>query len=395
MEDKEKRIKEEYQMRGLIYEEKKLWVFLDEINTCKSLDLISELMCKHSCQGKKLNNNIVFIAACNPYRQTKYNKEEEVCLKTFLAYKDLEKLNEKKIKGLDNIIKSISCKLVYYVNPLPHSLFNYVFDFGSLNKEEEEKYIENMIQESITKIIYKNKEQLSSDKLNEIKTIAKKMIIEAPNSIRKENDISFLSLRDIRRFVIFEKFFYNYLKNKKEKLLNLIDDEVIKEFPYDKLTEFEFQICSINLAIYICYYLLIIKKDLREELEKKLNKIFKRDFLQLPLLEERFILDNIELKKGIGKNKALLENIFSLFCCINNKIPIFLVGKPGYNKSLSVQLINKSMKGSSSNNPLFKLYPKIILHSYQGSLFSTSESVQNIFNKARKSYLPLYDKNII
>jgi len=31
--------------------------------------LISELMCKHTCQGKILPSNIVFIAACNPYRQ--------------------------------------------------------------------------------------------------------------------------------------------------------------------------------------------------------------------------------------------------------------------------------------------------------------------------------------
>ena len=34
---------------GMIYEEEKIWVFLDEINTCKSMGLISELMCKHSC----------------------------------------------------------------------------------------------------------------------------------------------------------------------------------------------------------------------------------------------------------------------------------------------------------------------------------------------------------
>ena len=89
----------------------------------------------------------------------------------------------------------------------------------------------------------------------------------------------------------------------------------------------------------------ITEKDLRDQLVEKLNKKFKYgDFLELPNLEEHFIVDNIELGKGIAKNKSLLENIFSLFCCINNKIPLFIVGKPGCSKSLSVQLIYKSMK---------------------------------------------------
>ena len=60
--------KEKFQGNKLLYEPKKMWVFLDEINTCKSMGLISELMCKHSYHGRRLPENIVFIAACNPYR---------------------------------------------------------------------------------------------------------------------------------------------------------------------------------------------------------------------------------------------------------------------------------------------------------------------------------------
>ena len=43
------------------------WVFLDEINTCDHLGLITELMCNLSVLGSQLPKNIVFIAACNPY----------------------------------------------------------------------------------------------------------------------------------------------------------------------------------------------------------------------------------------------------------------------------------------------------------------------------------------
>ena len=90
------------------------------------------------------------------------------------------------------------------------------------------------------------------------------------------------------------------------------------------------------------------------------------------------------MKKGIAKNRALLENIFTLFVCVNAKIPLFIVGKPGCSKSLSVQLLFNSMKGEISDNYLFKTMPKLISSSYQGSLGSTSKGVLNIFKKARQ-----------
>ena len=107
------------------------------------------------------------------------------------------------------------------------------------------------------------------------------------------------------------------------------------------------------------------------------------NFLDLPKREQKFIAKNIELEKGIARNRALLDNLFALFITINTKVPIFIVGKPGCSKSLSVQLINKAMKGNSSNNPIFKNLPRIITSSFQGSMGSTSKGVKNVFKKAR------------
>jgi hypothetical protein len=89
------------------------------------------------------------------------------------------------------------------------------------------------------------------------------------------------------------------------------------------------------------------------------------------------------MESGIAKNRALLDNIFALFVTINTKVPIFIVGKPGCSKSLSVQLITKSMKGNSSNNSFFKNLPRIVPSSFQGSMGSTSKGVKSIFKKAR------------
>jgi len=47
------------------------------------------------------------------------------------------------------------------------------------------------------------------------------------------------------------------------------------------------------------------------------------NFLIVPEKEENFIADNVELEKGIAKNRALLENLFSLFVSINTNSYIY------------------------------------------------------------------------
>ena len=360
----EKEKKEKYIINNLIYEEKKLWVFFDELNTCKSMDLLSEIICKHSCQGKILPENIIFIGAVNPYRKA---KQKRVGLK--IIQNDYYEESD----------------LVYTVNPMPHSLLNYVFDFGSLNPDDEKKYIENMIKQTI-----------SNQKLY---LLATELVATAQNFIRKENGISSVSLREIRRFIIFYNFFLDYLKVRKEIIIKeKIDEKENGKIKYSKFTDFEMQLYSINLSIYLGYYLRLtdtesqknntIDGGLRKILYEKINEIFKKeskiDFLIVPEKEENFIADNVELEKGIAKNRALLENLFSLFVAINTKIPIFILGKPGCSKSLSVQLINNAMKGSTSTNSFFKKYPKMYVSTYQGALNSTSEGVKAVFEKARE-----------
>ena len=51
------------------------------------------------------------------------------------------------------------------------------------------------------------------------------------------------------------------------------------------------------------------------------------------------------------------------------------------------------MKGYKSNNVLFKELPGIILNSYQGSMGSTSQGVENVFKKARKALEKLSDED--
>ena len=97
---KDIKLKVENFYQNKIYFERKIWVFLDEINTCKSMGLISELMCKNSYQGNQLPTNIIFIGACNPYRKAGVTKEEIVGLDVNLAYREKNNLNDQEKENI-------------------------------------------------------------------------------------------------------------------------------------------------------------------------------------------------------------------------------------------------------------------------------------------------------
>ena len=326
----------------------KIWVFFDEINTCNSMGLLSEIFYNHSYYGKKLNDKLTFIAACNPYRLKPIKQsdieENDFCLTS----------KDKKYSY------NAKHNLVYLVNPLPHSLLTSIFDFGHLSSEDEKKYIKNIVKETLRK--YGTNEEIENLFVEEIEL--------CQNFVREHNDISSVSLRDLRRFNLLFDFFMNYLKQNKEN--------------YDENNQLV--IHSMCLSLYFCYYIRLSNNKLRKEIIEKINIHLKNiiSFEQVTQKEKDFLISKMKIPPGIAKNSTLKENIFSLFVCIVNKIPLIMCGKPGTSKSLSFQILYDSMKGNRSDNNFFKNYPEIIIFSYQGSKTSTSEGVQKVFNRAKQ-----------
>ena len=338
------------------------WVFFDEINTCNSLGLITEIMCKHTYLGKKISDNLVFLGACNPYRVL--NKKMRESGLVYYNTKDKSKLNN----------------LVYSVNPLPHSLLNFVFDFGSLRKKDEEKYIHNTIVSIIDNI--KNNDlikNISDEDLGKLIEIISDSIVICHDFIREKYDRSSVSMREIRRFGIFFEYF-------------------IKYFSMGHFSDLKRMSLSLNMTIYLCYYLRLNDKMYRRELAQKLNKYYpKSSFLSVPENEIKKITKEmvIEKNKGIALNRALRENLFTCFTCIINNVPLIIVGKPGTGKSLSFQILYNSMKGEYSESKLFKDKGKLYRYYYQGSETSTAEGITQVFMKALSSQSNNKDKKII
>jgi len=63
---------------------------------------------------------------------------------------------------------------------------------------------------------------------------------------------------------------------------------------------------------------------------------------------------NSSQHKNIAKNKALKENVFMMIVCIETRIPLFVIGKPGSSKSLSKAMVLDAMKGRTSKRELFR-----------------------------------------
>ena len=69
----------------------------------------------------------------------------------------------------------------------------------------------------------------------------------------------------------------------------------------------------------------------------------------------------MRLGPNIARNAALRENVFMMAICIELRIPLFLVGKPGSSKSLAKSIIQASMQWKASLIGLLRGFKEVIL----------------------------------
>ena len=72
-------------------------------------------------------------------------------------------------------------------------------------------------------------------------------------------------------------------------------------------------------------------------------------------------MDSMQLGKNIARNAALRENVFMMAICIDLRIPLFLVGKPGSSKSLAKSIVSNSLNGKSSKNELLRSFKEVYM----------------------------------
>lgn len=91
--------------------------------------LFKEILVDRCIKGDKISSNIIPIAAINPYKLKSDKQKEMINLQ---IHGGIKKEIVDKIKNTD---------LEYMVEPIPESLYSFIWNFDSLDKEDEKCYI--------------------------------------------------------------------------------------------------------------------------------------------------------------------------------------------------------------------------------------------------------------
>ena len=403
-------------------------LFFDEANTSPAIGLIKEIMCDRRMYGRHISSDIKlqFIAACNPYRRN-----------------TKEMLHKLSTAGLGFFTKSTDTtdrlgdiplrELVYRVIELPASMRPLVWDFGQLSNDVEKTYTREMVAKHLRE---KNSPIEASD---DIIDAISEVLAGAQNYMRERKDeCSFVSLRDVERAMRVMLWFYSNIRHFRPKqdivpmqkdipvpLFNDhhveidarfdIDDNMYQIEPIDDIeslvpekncllnsfshetSEHRSYIHGIDylsycliLSLAICYRARLQERD---EFDICMIHLFRYPLTQIDdhtvIYNEvnrcqQIIIDEMILGPNIAKNSALRENVFMMFVCIELKIPLFVIGKPGSSKSLAKSIISNSMQGiRCPDGSILQNFKQIQIMSYQCSQLSTADGIIGIFNTCR------------
>ncbi|XP_073722611.1 E3 ubiquitin-protein ligase rnf213-beta [Misgurnus anguillicaudatus] len=334
-------------------------LFFDEANTTEAIFAIKEVLCDKTVQGYPLRNNsgLKIIAACNPYRRhttEMINRLERAGLGYRVKAEETE----------DRLGKVPMRQLVYRVHPLPPSMVPLVWDFGQLSDSTEYSYIHQIVKKQIKVHCLPLRCQ----------TVITEVLSMSQRYMRSQADeCSFVSLRDVERSMCVLVWFYNHRQNL---------------FPNDHLiTKEELTLKCLVLAIGVCYYPSLEHKG---PYLSTVRQCFPHPFNSEESIEQEislcqdFFLQNIETRETIAKNLALKENVFLMVVCIELRIPLFLVGKPGSSKSLAKTVVAEAMQRQASHYDFFKQLKEVHMVSFQCSPHSSPEGIIGTFRNCAR-----------
>ncbi|XP_069055826.1 E3 ubiquitin-protein ligase RNF213 isoform X2 [Pleurodeles waltl] len=344
-------------------------LFFDEANTTDAIGSIKEALCDKTVEGKPLGENtgLHIIAACNPYRKHTPAMIERL-ESAGLGYR--VKADETKEK-----LGSIPLRqLVYRVHCLPPSMVPLVWDFGQLNNDTERKYIQQIVQRLANSV------NLATDEV----TLLTNVLSVSQTYMRRRNDeCSFVSLRDVERCVDVFKWFFNHSELLLSNLQRYLEKKKAVKYskPIDKVS------WCLVLALGVCYHAsLEHKAGYREIICKCLPETYteEKSILQEITMMQDLFLSGARLRETIARNLALKENVFMMVICIELKIPLFLVGKPGSSKSLAKTIVADAMQGQTAHEDLYRQLKQIHLVSFQCSPHSTPEGIIGTFKQCAR-----------
>lgn len=344
-------------------------LFFDEANTTEAISCIKEVLCDRTVCGQRLarDSGLHLIAACNPYR--KHSDQTIARLEAAgLGYR---------VRAEDTADKLGSTplrQLVYRVHALPPSLIPLVWDFGQLNDAAEKLYIQQIVQRLVASTTMDPK---VTHVVTDVLAASQRFMRE------REDECSFVSLRDVERCGRVFRWFYE----RSDTLLPKLQSFLRRSGAGSHAFERDPVLWALVLAVGVCYHASLEKQ---EAYRRAICR-----FLPAPYDDSRLVLDEItrvqdlfldgvSLRKTIAKNLALKENVFMMVICIELRIPLFLVGKPGSSKSLAKTIVADAMQGPAAPSDLFRGLKQVHLVSFQCSPHSTPQGIVGTFRQCAR-----------
>ena len=344
--------------------------FWDELNTCPHQPLFKQIIVDrvNPSTGRSIHKSVRFVAACNPWR---YAPSQAMS-----AGFESPPIAEDRLAGL-----------AYRVHPLPESLFGHLSSFGQLDSATEAQYVEKMAERSPSVLDADDQQLKPPETSGRICHIVARCV-QVVHAFFRERLTLTASLRDPNRLLRLWAFIrWEWQK----RGLNFTGVDLAK-----------LDLQSLILAIHLCYELRLPNMELRQQLvavllaDSQLGDCLLQHFhdqledeqSRLDLWqnvvreEEDYWLNAINVPDNIAKIRALRENVHAALMCSMTRTPIFILGKPGCSKSLTVSLLVSALTDPYSDE--LKHLASFSVQPYQGSRQSTSSSLLQVFDRALK-----------
>ncbi|XP_020630790.1 E3 ubiquitin-protein ligase rnf213-alpha-like [Orbicella faveolata] len=361
-------------------------LFFDEANTTEALSMIKEVMVDRRINGRPIGQGLErlqFIAACNPYRRhtdDMIHKLESAGLGYHVKTDESE----------DRLGLIPLRHLVYRVHALPGSMRPLIWDFGRLKPDVERLYTNQIVSRHIL-----DERQIPGD-ASTVQAVAEVLAASQKYMRDQSDECSFVSLRDVERAMQVMVWFYNHVDTLSRLMNKVLTEQRREEDRDDDEDDYDDKLIdpitrALVLAIGVCYHAKL--QERRGEYRTVVARSFKTPCLlsggQRQILREisscqRAVLKELELGPNIARNAALSENVFMMVVCIELRIPLFVVGKPGSSKSLAKTVVVDNMQGDAARSELFKTFKQVHMVSYQCSPLSTPEGIVATFRQCSK-----------
>ncbi len=216
------------------------------------------------------------------------------------------------------------------------------------------------------------------------------MICRSQDFMRmRKDECSFVSIRDIERVCTISIWFLS----KQDLIFERMDAKKLANADDSYQSQLSGLHRAFVLSLAVCYHASLYNKEIRHEYRQLISSMLKinggeanKDWMSTEILKcQNVFLDEIDInKKNIAKNSALLENVFMMIICIELRIPLFIVGKPGSSKSLAKTIVARAMEGRNSKSLLFQKLKETYFFNFQCSPLTTSEMIIKTFADAAR-----------